>query len=68
MVKITKLESTQYYIALTFDNGVSLSLCPHEDYIYISLGGIEVPTSINGNPEWKSNNTLSWGYKKAGYK
>ena len=61
MVKITKLESTQYNVTLTFNNGVSLSLCPHEDYIYLNLGGIEVPTSVN-QEAWKYNNTLIWNY------
>jgi len=67
MVKITNLESTPHHVTLTFDNGVVLSLCPHEDYIYLALGGIEVPTSVNGDPVWKSNNTLTWGYRKASY-
>ena len=67
MVKIKKLESTEHNVTLTFDNGVVLSLCPHDNYIYMTLGGVEVPTSVNGNPEWKSNNSLAWDYKKTGY-
>jgi hypothetical protein len=66
MVKITKPESTPHHVTLIFDNGVVLGLCSHEDYIYLTLGGIELPTSVN-QEAWKYNNVLIWNYKKAGY-
>ena len=49
------------------DNGVILHVCPHDTYIHFSMSGIELPTTVNGDPEWKSNNCLAWEYREANY-